>query len=102
MDKTGVLTLLGFAQKGKNLAAGEASVEAYLKKGKVFLLLIAEDQSVKNQQRWQYLADNYTIEAIPFGTKEELGRAVGMSPRGIIGITDEQMAKAILKKISLS
>ena len=102
MDKTGVLTLLGFAQKGKNLAAGEANVEAYLKKGKVHLLLIAEDQSAKNQQRWLYLAENYAIEAILFGTKEELGRAVGMSPRGIVGITDEQMAKAILKKISLS
>ena len=64
MDKTGVLTLLGFAQKGKNLAAGEANVEAYLKKGKVHLLLIAEDQSAKNQQRWRYLAENYAIEAI--------------------------------------
>ena len=50
MDKKGVLTLLGFAQKGKNLAAGEANVEAYLKKGRVCLLLIAEDQSSKNQQ----------------------------------------------------
>ena len=73
-----------------------------MKKGKVHLLLIAEDQSAKNQQRWRYLAENYAIEAILFGTKEELGRAVGMSPRGIVGITDEQMAKAILKKISLS
>ena len=58
MDKKGVLTLLGFAQKGKNLAAGEANVEAYLKKGKVCLLLIAGDQSVKNQQKWQFLAEN--------------------------------------------
>ena len=102
MDKKGVLTLLGFAQKGKNLAAGEANVEAYLKKGRVCLLLIAEDQSAKNQQKWQYLAEDYEIEAILFGTKEELGHATGLSPRGIVGITDEQMAKAILKKISQS
>lgn len=102
MDKKGVLTLLGFAQKGKNLAAGEANVEAYLKKGKVCLLLIAEDQSVKNQQKWQFLAENEEIEAVIFGTKEELGHAIGLSPRGIVGITDEQMAKAILKKITQS
>ena len=102
MDKKGVLTLLGFAQKGKNLAAGEANVEAYLKKGRVCLLLIAEDQSVKNQQKWQFLAENYEIEAVIFGTKEELGHAIGLSPRGIVGITDEQMAKAILKKITQS
>lgn len=102
MDKKGVLTLLGFAQKGKNLAAGEANVEAYLKKGRVCLLLIAEDQSARNQQKWQYLAEDYEIEAILFGTKEELGHAIGLSPRGIVGITDEQMAKAILKKISQS
>lgn len=102
MDKKGVLTLLGFAQKGKNLAAGEANVEAYLKKGRVCLLLIAEDQSVKNQQKWQFLAENEEIEAVIFGTKEELGHAIGLSPRGIVGITDEQMAKAILKKITQS
>lgn len=102
MDKKGVLTLLGFAQKGKNLAAGEANVEAYLKKGKVCLLLIAGDQSVKNQQKWQFLAENEEIEAVIFGTKEELGHAIGLSPRGIVGITDEQMAKAILKKITQS
>ncbi len=102
MDKKGVLTLLGFAQKGKNLAAGEANVEVYLKKGKVCLLLIAEDQSVKNQQKWQFLAENEEIEAVIFGTKEELGHAIGLSPRGIVGITDEQMAKAILKKITQS
>ena len=102
MDKSGVLTLLGFAQKGKKLAAGEANVEAYLKKGKVCLLLIAEDQSVKNQERWQRLAEDYAIEAVLFGTKEELGLAMGMSPRSIVGLTDEHMAKAILKKIALS
>lgn len=102
MDKKGILTLLGFAQKGKNLAAGEANVEAYLKKGRVCLLLIAEDQSVKNQQKWQFLAEDYEIEAVIFGTKEELGHAIGLSPRGIVGITDEQMAKAILKKITQS
>lgn len=64
--------------------------------------MIAEDQSVKNQQKWQFLAENEEIEAVIFGTKEELGHAIGLSPRGIVGITDEQMAKAILKKITQS
>lgn len=98
MDSTGILTLLGFAQKGKNLAAGEANVEAYLKKGKVSLLIIATDQSEKNQNKWKYLANEWGIESITFATKEELGRAIGMSPRGIVGITDNQMAQAILNK----
>ena len=102
MDKKGALTLLGFAQKSGKLAAGESAVEVLMKKGKVKLLLLAEDQPDKGQQKWCRLAEEQGIEAIVFATKEELGQAIGLSPRSIVGIRDEQMAKAILQKITLS
>lgn len=102
MDKNGALTLLGFAQKSKKLAAGESSVDAYMKKGKIRLLLLAEDQTDKGRQKWQQLAKEQAIEAVVFATKEELGLAIGLSPRSVIGIKDEQMANAILKKITQS
>lgn len=72
MDKKGVLTLLGFAQKGKNLAAGEANVEAYLKKGKVCLLLIAEDQSVKISRSGSFLQKMRKSKQSSLGRKKSL------------------------------
>lgn len=98
MDSQGILTLLGFAQKGKKLAAGEANVEAYLKKGKIALLIIADDLSENRKKNWEILGEAHGVQTITFANKADLGYAVGMSPRGIIGICDEQMAKAILKK----
>lgn len=99
MSKLGIMTLLGFAQKAKGLAAGEANVEAYLKKGKVSLLLVATDLAENRKKSWAMQAEDYDIKLIEVASKAEMGTAVGMSPRGIIGITDQQMASAILKKM---
>ena len=41
MNKQGVLTMLGFAQKAGKLAAGEAAVENFLKKEKIVFFIVA-------------------------------------------------------------
>ena len=95
----GVLTLLGFAQKGKMLVAGDANVDAYLKKDKVVLLIMASDLAKNRKNEWRLRAANAGIELIEISDKLQLGIAVGMSPRTIIGVIDQQMAQAIVKKL---
>ena len=100
MNVKGVLTLMGFAQKAGKLAGGDAAVENFLVKERLALLIVSEELSEQRQAHWQEEAKKHGVEAVVLpATKLEMGLAVGMSPRGIIGIMEENMAEAIKKKM---
>ena len=49
---------------------------------------------------WQQQAEFYQIPWITLeATKLELGLAIGLSPRGVVGVLDQNMAEAIMKKM---
>jgi len=89
-------SLLGLARRAGKVASGESQVEAYLKKNKGHLLILAEDApgTLKKFSPW---AEDLGIPFLVFGSKNELGLAIGLSPRAIILIMDEGFARAILK-----
>lgn len=100
MNVKGILALLGFAQKAGKLAAGEAAVENFLTKGRLALVLVSVELSENRIRYWQYQADLYDVTLITIdATKVEMGVALGLSPRGVIGIKDQNMAEAIMKKM---
>lgn len=94
-----IKTLLGFANKSAGLLAGEAAVEAGLKRRKAALVLNAADIPAKRQEILAGWCEEIGVPHYILGTKEEYGAALGMSPRGTIAVTDKQMAKAIIKQI---
>lgn len=100
MNKQGILTMLGFAQKAGKLAAGEAAVENFLKKDKIALLVVSEEISENRMTFWQRQAEFYNV---PLATvdieKLDLGWAIGSSPKAVVGIMDQKMAEAVRKKI---
>lgn len=101
MNKQGVLTMLGFAQKAGKLAAGEAQVENFLKKEKVVLLILSEELSDSRKEYWNRQAVYFDIPILTIDiSKLDLGWAIGNSPRGIIGVMEKGMADAIYKKIT--
>lgn len=98
MNQKGILTLMGFAQKAGKLAGGDAAVENFLEKGRLVLLILSDELSEQRKVHWQQQAQLHEIEYVILNaTKVEMGLAVGMSPRGIIGIMDRNMAEAIMK-----
>jgi len=100
MNKQGILTLVGFAQKAGKLAAGEAAVENFLPKKRIKLLLVSAEIAEARQQDWQRQAGVWgTSFAVVEIAKIELGLAAGLSPRAVLGIMDENMAEAIMKKL---
>ncbi|MHB8126472.1 MAG: L7Ae/L30e/S12e/Gadd45 family ribosomal protein [Desulfitobacteriaceae bacterium] len=91
-----ILSLLGIARRAGKITSGESQVEAMLKKKKGYLLIFAEDaQSTQNKYR-QWACD-LKIPTFVLGTKQELGIALGLSPRSVILVMDHGFAKAILK-----
>jgi len=91
-----ILSLLGMARRAGKISSGESQVEAFLKKQKGSLLIIAEDSpgSITKYTQW---ADDLHIPVMICSTKQELGTAVGLSPRALILIMDDGFAKAIIR-----
>ena len=90
----GVYTLLGFAQKAGCLFGGSDVVAQAVSRGQARLVLLAWDLSDNSYRRfWQHQlgeqAANRKMQVWRFGTKQQLGQAVGKPPRGIWALQDE-------------
>lgn len=89
----------GFARKSGNLAAGYDTCIQLMKKGRVRLLILAEDASDKTREKFLKLAERHKVQAYVYGTADELFLMTGMRNRYIYAITDNNFAKAIAKEI---
>ena len=69
-------------------------------KRKVKLLLLAEDASERTKEIFQKEGKEKNIPVQECLTSEEIGRRIGKSKKAIIGISDENFAKAIYKILS--
>jgi ribosomal protein L7Ae-like RNA K-turn-binding protein len=83
--------ILGLGQRAGKLISGDLAVKSALKRGKAKLLLIAVDAAGRTQRELKELAVAKKIPALTYGTKEELGRLIGKSPRSAVAFTDEKM-----------
>ncbi|MGI6226689.1 MAG: L7Ae/L30e/S12e/Gadd45 family ribosomal protein [Peptococcales bacterium] len=92
-----LFSMLGFAQKGNKLVSGESAVKAMFNKGQIYLLILAEDLGDNRKRFWMDVAGGKNVPVIIQGKKNQLGVAVGLSPRSILGITDQKMAEAVVK-----
>lgn len=95
------IALLGMARRAGKISSGESQVEAMLKKKKGSLLLIAEDSTGAIAKFKQWAEDN-NLPVLIKGKKEELGSAIGLSPRAIVLITDKGFAEAIIKELTIN
>jgi ribosomal protein L7Ae-like RNA K-turn-binding protein len=104
MEKTNikVLSLLGFAQKAGKLISGINTVESLIGNSQIKLLIIAGDAQPKFLKQMKDKCDNLGQKHLIFGTKDELGQAIGKSARTIIAIKDINIAGAILEYIKTS
>ena len=94
------LAMLGMATKRGKVVSGEFSVEKAVKEGKAWLVLVAEDAS-DNTKRVLRTCVNFMSATLFLWQKENLGHAIGKEFRASVAITDENLAQAVKKKITL-
>ncbi|HDM89867.1 MAG: ribosomal L7Ae/L30e/S12e/Gadd45 family protein [Candidatus Hydrothermae bacterium] len=85
------LNLLGLARRAGRLAAGRQAVRRNINRGK--LLILAEDLSAREKERWHSEGKKYGFKVLEFSKKDELGRALGMRPVGILLLMDRGFAR---------
>ena len=97
-----VFSLLGIAMRGHRLVSGELQTLEAIKKGSAMLIMIAEDASPNTAKLFADKCSFYEVPVVTYGTKEELGHAIGKDERASIGICDAGLAEAVRRSIEAS
>ena len=84
--------LIGLARKAGKLADGEFSVEKAVKSGRAALVIIADDASANTRKKFTNMCAYYHVPLDFWGSKEELGAAMGKEYRASAAFLDEGFA----------
>lgn len=101
MQQSKVLSLLGLAMRGRNLVSGEFQTLEAVKSGTAVLVIIAEDASANTRKLFTDKCKYYEVPVREFGTKEELGRAIGKDLRSSLAVCDTGLAEAIARQLEM-
>lgn len=99
MQQNKIYSLIGLAARGRNIVSGEFQTENAIKDGTAELVLVAEDASDNTKKLFRDKCSFYEVPIYTYGTKEELGHAIGKVPRASIALTDAGLAEAIKKHL---
>lgn len=93
-------TMLGFAAKAGQLITGSAAVEAAVKRRQIRLVICAEDLSPKTLKNYKMWCDANQIPFRCYGTRNQLGAAIGQPERGVLGTNSKQFATVLIRCLS--
>ncbi len=96
-NRARVFGLLGLAAKAGKARSGEFAVEKAVKSGTAFLVIVSEESSDNTKKMFRNMCTYYEVPYYEFGSKEELGHALGKEMRASLAIQDEGFSKAIVK-----
>ncbi|MBF7018853.1 ribosomal L7Ae/L30e/S12e/Gadd45 family protein [Staphylococcus sp. 18_1_E_LY] len=99
MMKEKIVNFLGLAMRAGKVKTGESVIINEIKKHRIQLVIIAEDASENTKKVIQNKCESYHISFRIFGTRSELGQALGKAERVNVGITDQGFAKKLLSMI---
>lgn len=91
-----VLSLLGLAQRGRNLVSGEQQVLQAIRDGSAYLVLVADDASENSQKLFRDKSSYYDVPFFTIASKEEIGHALGKELRSSLAVVEPGFAKKII------
>ena len=90
-------SLLGIAMRAGKLVSGEDGTMIDLKKGKLNLVIVAEDASNNTKKLFKDKSSFRHVNCIELSTKSDLGMSIGKDSRAVIGIKDIGFANKIVE-----
>ncbi|HLR53116.1 MAG TPA: ribosomal L7Ae/L30e/S12e/Gadd45 family protein [Pseudogracilibacillus sp.] len=100
MDNQACLSLLGLAFRAGKCILGEELILKEVRKGRVKLLLYADDISNQSQKRLLNKCVTYNVAHMKVGSRQELSQAIGKQDRVAIAITDSGFAQKLTELLS--
>jgi len=92
-----ILSMIGLAERSRNVVSGEFSTDKAIKDGKARLVIAGRDASDNTKKAFRNSCAYYRIPYYEYATKEELGHGMGKELRAVLAITDEGFAGSIKK-----
>ena len=99
MHNDPVLSMLGIAAKSGNVVSGEFSTEKAVKTGHAYLVIVSVEASGNTKKSFCNMTDFYHVPCYCYGSKEALGSCIGKEFRASLAVTDENLARAVEKKL---
>ena len=99
MRQSKVYSSPGLATKAGQTQSGEFCTERAVKTGQAFLVLVAQDASDNTKKMFTNMCTYYEVPCVIYGTKGELGHAMGKEMRASLAVTGEGFAKMIEKQL---
>ena len=90
-------SLLGIAMRAGKLVSGEDGTMIDLKKGKLNLVIVAEDASNNTKKLFKDKSAYRNVAYVYFSTKLQLGLSIGKAPRAVVGVKDEGFANKVIE-----
>lgn len=100
MKNDKVLSLIGLAERSRNVVSGEFSTDKAIKEYKAKLVIAGIDASDNTKKAFRNSCNYYKVPYYEYSTKEELGHGMGKELRAVLAITDEGFAKSIMKLLN--
>ncbi len=97
-----IYSLLGLAARSRNVVSGEIATEKAVKTGSAVLAIVSKDASDNTIKMFRNMCDFYNVPFFQYGTKEELGHAMGKEMRSSLAVTDNGFAQSIKKHLEAS
>ena len=89
-------SMIGLCRRANRLGCGVDTIKDTLKTGRAHLVLLSSDPSERTRKQLCDKCATARVELLPIPlTKEELGRACGMTELSACAVTDPEFAKAI-------
>jgi ribosomal protein L7Ae-like RNA K-turn-binding protein len=98
MDK--VLQLLGLAMRAGKVVSGEELVLEEVRSGKAKMVFLATDAAKNVEKKVTDKCASYGVPLIRYGSRQELGRAIGKGERVVVAVTDQGFARLFAKLVS--
>lgn len=99
MKVDNALRMVGIATKAGKVSSGEFMTEHAVKSGEAALVIVAGDASDNTKKKFENMCGYYEVPIRIYGTKDELGHSMGKEFRASLAVTDEGLARAIMKKM---
>lgn len=90
-----ILQLLGMATRARMITMGEEFVVREIQAKKARLVIISNDASANTQKKITDKCTFFNVEKHVFGSREDLGHAVGKDARVVFAITDAGFARKL-------
>lgn len=100
MKQSKILSLVGLATKAGRTVSGEFSTEKAVKSGKAQLVIVSAEASDNTRKKFQNMCEYYKVPIYFYGTKAELGAAMGKEFRASLAVTDMGLSDAIMKQLA--